>query len=78
MTNTTPDITVTRTLNSTVYESKEYEIILATADRDRSYSWRSTCYWGPDADESDQETHDRRSDAETVALRHAHAIIDAL
>jgi len=29
-------------------------------------------------DEYDQETHNRRSDAEAVASRHAHAIIDAL
>jgi hypothetical protein len=78
MINATPDITISRTLNGTVYESKEYEIILAAVDSYGLFSWRSTCYWGPDTDESDQETHDRRSDAETVAWRHATAIIDAL
>ena len=78
MTSTTPDIVVSHTQNGSTYESKQYEITLAAVDRHGLYSWRSTCYFGPGDDEYDQETHDRRSDAEAVALRHAHAIIDAL
>jgi len=76
MTSTTPDIVVSRTQNGSIYESKQYEITLAAVDRHGMYSWRSTCYFSDD--EYDQETHTRRSDAEAVALRHAHAIIDAL
>lgn len=78
MTNATPDIVVSRTQNGSVYASKQYEITLAAVHRHGLYSWRSTCYFGPGSDEYDQETHDRRSDAEAVALHHAHAIIDAL
>jgi hypothetical protein len=78
MTNTTTDIAVSRTQNGSIYQSKQYEITLAAVDRHGMYSWRSTCYFGSGDDEYDQETHSRRSDAEAVALRHAHAIIDAL
>jgi hypothetical protein len=78
MTNTTPDIVVSRTQNGSTYESKQYEITLAAVDRHGMYSWRSTRYFGPGDDEYDQEIHNRRSDAEAVASGHAHAIIDAL
>lgn len=78
MTNTTPDIVVSRTQNGSVYASKQYEITLAAVDRHGLYSWRSTCYFGPGDNDYDREIHTRRDAAETVALRHAHTIIDAL
>ena len=76
MTNTTADITVSRTHNTTTYESKEFGIILATVDRLGDYSWRVTCYVSDD--EYDEEKHSSRSAAEATALRHTQAVIDAL
>ncbi len=76
MTNTT-DITATRTHNTTTYESKRLGIILATVDRLGEHSWRATCYFGPGDDERDEEKHAGRAAAETVALRHTTAVIDA-
>ncbi len=76
MTNTTADITVSRTHDTTTYESKEFGIILATVDRLGDYSWRATCYVSDD--EYDEEKHSSRSAAETAALHHTQAVIDAL
>jgi hypothetical protein len=76
MENTNPDITVSRTLNTTTYESSEFGIILATVHRASSYSWRAACYFAPD--EYDAEIRGSRAEAETIALRHTQAVIDAL
>lgn len=76
MTNTTADITVSRTHNTTTYESKEFGIILAAVDRLGDYSWRATCYLSDE--ESDEEKHCSRRAAEAAALRHTQAVIDAL
>jgi hypothetical protein len=76
MTNTTADITLSRTHNTTTYESKEFGIILAAVDRLGDYSWRATCYFSDE--EYDEEKHGSRTAAETVALRHTQAVIDAL
>jgi hypothetical protein len=76
MTNTTADITVSRTHNTTTYESKELGIILAAVDRLGDYSWRATCYFSDE--ERDEEKHSSRSAAEATALRHTQAVIDAL
>lgn len=78
MTNTTADITVSRTHNTTIYESKEFGIILAAVDRPGDYRWRATCYFGPGNDEHDEESHSSRAAAEAAALRHTQAVIDAL
>lgn len=76
MTSTTPNIAVSRTLNTSTYESSEFGIILATVDRASSYSWRAACYFAPD--EYDEEIRSSRAAAETIALRHTQAVIDAL
>jgi hypothetical protein len=76
MTHTTADITVSRTHNTTTYESKEFGIILATVDRLGDYSWRATCYLSDE--ESDEEQHTSRRAAEAAALHHTQAVIDAL
>jgi hypothetical protein len=76
MENTKPAITVSRTLNTTTYESSEFGIILATVDRAGSYSWRAACYFAPD--EYDEEIRSSRAAAETIALRHTQSVIDAL
>jgi hypothetical protein len=76
MTNTTADIAVSRAHNTTTYESKEFGIILATVDRPGDYSWRVTCYFSDE--EYDEERHSSRAVAETAALRHTQAVIDAL
>jgi hypothetical protein len=76
MTSTRPNITVSRTLNTSTYESSEFGIILATVDRASSYSWRAACYFAPD--EYDEEIRGSRAAAETIALRHTQAVIDAL
>ena len=76
MTNTTADITVNHTYNTTIYESKEFGIILAAVDRPGGYSWRATCYFSDE--EYDEEKHDSRAAAEAAALRHTQAVIDAL
>jgi hypothetical protein len=76
MTNTTADITVSHTHNTTTYESKEFGIILAAVDRLGDYSWRSTCYFTDE--EYDEERHGSRAAAEAVALSHTTAVIDAL
>ncbi len=76
MTNTTADITVSRTQNTTTYESKEFGIVLATVDRHGDYSWRATCYISDE--ECDEEQHNSRAAAEATALRHTQTVIDAL
>jgi len=76
MTNTTADITITRTYNTTTYESKGFGIILAAVDRLGDYLWRATCYFTDE--EYDEEKHGSRSTAEAAALRHTTAVIDAL
>ncbi len=78
MTNTTADITVTRTNSSTTYENAELGIVLAAVYRRSLGPWRATCYFGPGDDEYDEETCARRENAERVAMHHAEAITDAL
>lgn len=75
MTNTTTDITVSRTNNTTTYESKEFGITLATVDRLGDYSWRASCYLSDE--EYDEEKHSSRAAAEAAALHHTRAVIDA-
>lgn len=76
MTNTTADIAVSRTHNTTTYESKEFGIVLAAVDRLGDYSWRATYYFSDE--EYDEEKHGSRAAAEATALRHTQAVIDAL
>jgi hypothetical protein len=78
MTNNTADITVTHTSSSTTYENTELGIVLAAVYRRSLGRWRAACYFGPGDDEYDEETCERRENAERVAMHHAQAITDAL
>jgi hypothetical protein len=77
MTNTTADITVSRTLRTTTYANNELAIILATVQHHHG-DWRTCCYYGPEPEECDTSDWATRSVAEKHALRHTQAVSDAL
>jgi hypothetical protein len=75
MTNTTADITVSRTHHTTTYENNELGVILASVRYNHGH-WHSYCFYSDE--EYDEAAWSRRATAETIARRHAHDMTDAL